>query len=144
MKVNLLLLKDSLKLYKNEIYKYMTSISKKVHIDKLDDIFNKYNNTYHSTIKMKPFDVKLNTYIDSVKKLMIKIRNLKLVIILEYQNIKMFLQKITLQIGQKKFLSLKKLRIVCHVHTLLMMLTVNKLLEHFMKTSCKNQIKKKS
>ena len=71
----------------------MTSISKKVHIDKLDDIFNKYNNTYHSTIKMKPFEVKLNTYIDSVKKLMIKIRNLKLVIILEYQNIKMFLQK---------------------------------------------------
>ena len=43
---------------KNKIYKYMTSISKNVYIDKLDDIVNKYNNTYHTTIKMKPADVK--------------------------------------------------------------------------------------
>ena len=41
------------------------SVSKNVYIDKLDDIVNKYNNTYHSTIKMKPADVKSNTYIDS-------------------------------------------------------------------------------
>ena len=34
---------------KNKIYKYMTSISQNVYIDKLDDIVNKYNNTYHST-----------------------------------------------------------------------------------------------
>ena len=46
----------------NRIYIYMTSIPKNVYIDKLDDIVNKYNNTYHSTIKMKPVDVKLNTY----------------------------------------------------------------------------------
>ena len=52
---------------KNKIYMYMTSISKNVCIDKLDDIVNKYNNTYHSTIKMKPFDVKANTYINSGK-----------------------------------------------------------------------------
>ena len=38
--------------------KYMTSISKNAYIDKLDDIVNKYNNTYHNTIKMKPTDVK--------------------------------------------------------------------------------------
>ena len=50
---------------KNKIDKYMTSVSKKVYIDKLDDIFNKYNNTYHSTIKMKPINVKSSTYIDS-------------------------------------------------------------------------------
>ena len=46
---------------KNKIYmnkKYMTSISKNAYIDKLDDIVNKYNNTYHNTIKMKPIDVK--------------------------------------------------------------------------------------
>ena len=49
---------------KTKIYKYMTSISKNVYIDKLDDIVNKYNNTYHSTIKKKPFDVENNTYID--------------------------------------------------------------------------------
>ena len=43
---------------KNKIYKFMTSISKNVYIDILDDIINKYNNTYHRTIKMKPVDVK--------------------------------------------------------------------------------------
>ena len=42
----------------------MTSISKIVYIDKLADIVNKYNNTYNSTIKMKPVDVKSSTYID--------------------------------------------------------------------------------
>ena len=41
----------------------MPSISKNVHIDKLYDIVNEYNNTYHRTIKMKPIDVKYNTYI---------------------------------------------------------------------------------
>ena len=49
---------------KNKIYKYMTSISKNVYIDKLDNIVNEYNNTYHRTIKMKPIDVKDNTYIN--------------------------------------------------------------------------------
>ena len=59
MKKNLLLLKDLLeRTLKNKIYKYMTSISEKVYTDKLDDIVNKYNNTYHSTIKMKTVDVK--------------------------------------------------------------------------------------
>ena len=46
----------------------MTSISKNVYIDKLDDIVNKYNNTYHSTIKMKPVNGKSNIYINSTKK----------------------------------------------------------------------------
>ena len=49
---------------KNKIYKYMTSISKNVYIDKLDDIVNEYNNTYHRTIKMKPTDVKDNSCIN--------------------------------------------------------------------------------
>ena len=49
---------------KIRIYKYMNSISKTVYIDKLDDIVHKYNNTKHRTIKMKPIDVKDNTYID--------------------------------------------------------------------------------
>ena len=52
---------------RNKIYKYMTSISKNVYIDQLDDTVNKYNNTYHNTIKMKPVDVKSSTYIDSGK-----------------------------------------------------------------------------
>ena len=45
----------------------MTSISKNMYIDKLDNIVNKQNNTYHSTIKMKPVDVKSSTYNDSSK-----------------------------------------------------------------------------
>ena len=52
---------------KNKIYKYMTLISKNVYIDKLDDIVNEYNNTYHTAIKMKPIDVKDNTYINTDK-----------------------------------------------------------------------------
>ena len=65
---------------KNNIYKYMTSISKNVYIDKLGDIVDEYNNTYHRTIKMKPVDVKDNRYTDIGKKLVIEILNLKLVI----------------------------------------------------------------
>ena len=52
---------------KNKINKYMTAISKNVYIDKLDDIVKEYNNTYHTSIKMKPVDVKDNTYIDFKK-----------------------------------------------------------------------------
>ena len=65
---------------KNKTYKYITSISKNVYIDKLDDIVNKYNNIYHRTIKMKPADVKSSTYVDFSKKIIdkgskFKIRN---------------------------------------------------------------------
>ena len=52
---------------KNKIFKHMTAISKNVYFDVLDDIVNKYNNTVHRTIKMKPIDVKDNTYVDSKK-----------------------------------------------------------------------------
>ena len=45
----------------------MTSVSQNVYIDKLDDIVGEYNNTYNRTIKMKPVDVKDNTYIDFKK-----------------------------------------------------------------------------
>ena len=54
---------------KNKIFKYMTSISKNVYIDKLDDILDEYNNAYNRTIKMKPTDVKNNTYINIDKEL---------------------------------------------------------------------------
>ena len=47
---------------KNKKSKNMTSISKNVSIDKLDHIDNKYNNTYYSTSKMKPVNVKSNIY----------------------------------------------------------------------------------
>ena len=57
----------SIRTLKTKIYKYMTSISKNVCIVKLDAIVNEFNNTYHRTIKMKPVDVKDNTYIDSME-----------------------------------------------------------------------------
>ena len=53
---------------KNKIYKRITTVSKKVYSDILDDIVNEYNNKYHRTIKMKPVDVKDNTYIKIGKK----------------------------------------------------------------------------
>ena len=58
----------------------MTLVSKNMYIDELDDIVDEHNNTYHRTIKMKPEDVKDNTYIDFEKKINNKIQNLKLVI----------------------------------------------------------------
>ena len=70
---------------KNKIFKHMTAVSKNVYFDVLDNIVNKYNNTVH--------------------------RSINLVIMLEFQNTKTFLLKDTLKIGQKKFLSLVKLKI---------------------------------
>ena len=52
---------------KTKIYKYMTSVSKNVYIDKLDDIVGEYNNTYHRAIKIKPVGVKDNSCIDFKK-----------------------------------------------------------------------------
>ena len=69
MKENLLLPEDLfIRTLKTKIYKYMTSVSQNVYIDKLDDIVGEYNNnTYHRAIKIKPVDVEDNTYIDFKK-----------------------------------------------------------------------------
>ena len=47
---------------KNKIYKHMTAISKNVYFDVLNDFVYKYNNTLHKTIKMKPIDVKSDSF----------------------------------------------------------------------------------
>ena len=52
---------------KNKVYKYMTLLSKNVYIDRLHNIVKEYNNIYHKSIKMKPADVKDNTYINFKK-----------------------------------------------------------------------------
>ena len=66
-----------IRISKTKIYKYMTTlVSKNVYIDKFDNIVGEYNNTYYRTIKIKPADVKDNTYID-FKKIIL---NLKLAI----------------------------------------------------------------
>ena len=75
-----------IKTLKNKFYKYMTSISKKVYIDKLDDIVNEYNNTYRRKIKMKPIDVKDNTYINIDKEINYKDPKFEVCDQLGYQN----------------------------------------------------------
>ena len=53
-----------IKTLKNRIYKHMTSIGKNVYFNVLDDIVNKYNNTYHGSIKMKPKDVTDSVFVE--------------------------------------------------------------------------------
>ena len=68
----------------------MTAVSKNVYIDKLDDMVNEYNNMYHGTIKIKPIEVKNNTYIDSIKEVKDKDPKFKVgdhARILKYKNI---------------------------------------------------------
>ena len=75
---------------KSKIYKYMTSISKNVYIDKLDNTVDEYNNTYHTIIKMKPIDVKDNANINVDKKIINKNPKFKVgdhVRISKYKNI---------------------------------------------------------
>ena len=77
----------------------------------LNDIFNKYDNTVHRTIKIKPIEGTSDSYAEYNKTFNKKILNLKLVTILEFLNIKTFLIKDILQIGQKKVLLLIKQKI---------------------------------
>ena len=76
------------------------------------------------------------------KKIMIKIVNLKLVILLEYQNIKTFLESTMFQIALRKFLLLKKLKTLYCGHIFLVILKAKKMLELFTKKNYKKQIKK--
>ena len=100
-----------IKTLKNKIFKHMTAISKNIYFGVLDDIVNKYNNTIHKTIKMKPIEVMGDYYAEFNKIPNKKILNLKSVTMLEFLNIKTFLLKNIPQIGQKKFLLLIKLKI---------------------------------
>ena len=52
---------------KNKIFKHITAFTKKVYFDWLDDIVNKYHNTVHKTIKMKPIDITGDFYFESNK-----------------------------------------------------------------------------
>ena len=98
----------------------MTSISKNVYIDKLDDIVGEYNNAYHTTIKMKPIDVEDNTYINTDKEIDNKDPKFKFGDHVRISKYKTFLLNATPQIGMKKYLLLKKLKILFHGLMLLM------------------------
>ena len=115
----------------------MTSVSKNVYIDKLDDIVNKYNNTYYSTIKMKTVDVKSNTYIDSSKEINDKDPKFKIsdfVRILKYKNI--FAIVFPLNYSEEVFV-IKKVKKLCQGHMLLMIFMEKNFFERFTKKNCK-------
>ena len=100
-----------------------------------------YNNTYHRIIRMKPDNEKY-VYIDFNREKIKKALNLDFFTMLKYQNTKIFLQKVTFQIGLKKSLWLKKSKILCRGLRLLDILMAEKLFERFTKKNCKKQIKK--
>ena len=89
---------------KNKIYTHIRVVPNNAYIDKLDDIIIDCNNTYHRTVKMKLLMLKIMDILTLLKNLMIKIVNLKFLIMLEYQNTKPYLLKDILQIGLKTFL----------------------------------------
>ena len=89
---------------KTKICKYMTSMSKNVYIDKLDDIVDEYNNRYHRTITMKPVDVKGNTYIDLEKEVNDEDPKFQVGDNVRISKYKKKFLKDTHQIGLKKFL----------------------------------------
>ena len=120
----------------------MTSISKNVYTNKLDDIVNKYNNAYHNTIKIKPVDVKSNTYINSSKDINNKDPKFEIGDIVRISKYKNIFAKGHVPIWSEEIFVIKKLKIWCHGHMLLMILAEKKLSECFMKTNCKKQIKK--
>ena len=122
----------------------MTGISKNVYFDVLDDIVNKYNNAVHKTIRMKPIDVTSDSYAEYNEDSNKKVLNSKLVIMFEFQNTKTFLLKDILQIDQKKFLLLVKLKIQFRGLIWLVTWMMNQLLEIFMKKNCKKSVMKNS
>ena len=119
---------------KNKIYKYMTSISKNVYIDKLDDIINKYNNKYHRTIKMKPIDLKSNTYINSSKEINNKDPNFKIGDIVRILKYKIIFAKYNVTNWSEEDFVIKKVKkTLCRGHMLLVILKAKNLLERFTK-----------
>ena len=97
-----------IKALKNKNSKHKTAISKNVYFDVLDDIINKYKKRVHRTIKMKPIDVKDNTYIDSIKEVNDKDPKLRVadhVRISKYKNI--FTKGYTPNRSEKVFISSK-------------------------------------
>ena len=123
---------------KNKIYEDRTAVSKNVQKDKLDDKVNKYNNTYHRKIKMKPLDIKASTYIDFDVENNDKNRKFKVGDHQRMSKYKRFFAK-----AQKNFFWLKKLKMLYRGYMFSMILMVRKLLERFTKKNSKRKIKQK-
>ena len=96
---------------KNKIFKHITAISKNIYFDVLDDIADKYNNTVHKTIEMKPIDVTSDSYAEYNEDFNKKDPKFKFGDYARISKHKTSLLKDTLEIGQKKCLLLVKLKI---------------------------------
>ena len=127
---------------KNEIYKYMTWISKNEYIYNLDDIVNKCNNTYHSAIKMKPVDVKASLHINSSKETNNKEVKFKIGDIVRISKYKNSFTKGFVTNSSEEVFVIKKLKTLSPGHMLLVILKAKKLLERFTKKNCLKHIKK--
>ena len=101
-----------IKTLKNKIYKHMTTIGKNVYIDVSDDIVQKYNNTVHSSIKMKPKDVKDDSFVEYFEETNKKSPKFKVGDNVRIYIIKILLLKVIHLIGLKKFLLLIKYKIL--------------------------------
>ena len=113
-----------------------------MYIDKSDDIVNKYNNTYHKTIKMKPVDVNPSMYIDLNKENNKEGPKFEVgdnVRISKYKNI--FANSYVPNWSEEAFV-IKKVKNTVPGHMLLVTLTEKKLLDGFTKMNCKKQIRK--
>ena len=96
---------------KNNIFKNLTAISKNVFIDALNDMVNKYNNTVHRTIKMKPIDITDDSYLEYNEDSNKKNPKFKVNDHIRIVSIKIFLPNDMFLIGQKKFILLMRLKI---------------------------------
>ena len=96
-----------IKTLKNKIYKHMTTVGKNVYLNVLDNIVDKYNNTYHSSIKMKLKDVTDDSFVFSEESSE-KSPNFKIGDPVRISKYKIFLPRVIHQIGANKFLLLKR------------------------------------
>ena len=120
----------------------MTSIPKNVHIDKLNVIVKKYNNTYQRTIKVKPVDVKDNTYIDFGEEVNDKDPEFKFGDHARTSKYKYIFAKGHTPNWSEEVFVIKEVKNIVPWTMLLVILMMKKLLEYFMKKNCKKQIKK--
>ena len=127
---------------KNKTYKYMTSISKNIYIDKPDDIVTQYNNVYHSTIIMKLFDIKSNTYIGSSKEINNEDPKFKIGDIVRISKYKNIFAKGHVPNCSEEVLVIEKVKNTVPWTYVLSDLKGKEIVECFMKKNCKKQIKR--
>ena len=121
MKESLVVAERFIRTLKNKIYKHMADISKNIYFDVLDDIVEKYNNTYDNTIKMKPVDLKSDSFAEYNKKSNEKDPKFKVgdhVRISKYKNI--FAQGHAPNWSEEIFVVKKKKKTLCLGHMKLM------------------------